>query len=59
MRCSICQVEFRPEESPARPFCGERCRLIDLGRWLDEDYGLPIEREDGAENRPIDSDEHG
>jgi endogenous inhibitor of DNA gyrase (YacG/DUF329 family) len=28
------------------PFCSERCRQVDLGRWLDEAYGLPIERED-------------
>jgi len=26
------------------PFCSDRCRLIDLGRWLDEKQGLPIER---------------
>jgi endogenous inhibitor of DNA gyrase (YacG/DUF329 family) len=24
------------EESPWRPFCSERCRLIDLGDWFDE-----------------------
>lgn len=23
------------------PFCSDRCRLIDLGRWLDEGYALP------------------
>ena len=28
-------------ENPSFPFCGERCRLIDLGRWLDEDYRCP------------------
>jgi uncharacterized protein len=46
LRCPICRREFQPEESPAMPFCSERCRLIDLGRWLDEDYGLAIERND-------------
>ena len=25
------------------PFCSERCRLIDLGRWLDEEIGVPVE----------------
>ena len=25
------------------PFCSERCRKIDLGRWFEEDYCLPIE----------------
>lgn len=43
MRCPTCDKEFRPETSPAMPFCSERCRLIDLGRWLDEKQGLPFE----------------
>ncbi len=49
--CPICRREFRPEESPALPFCSQRCRLVDLGRWLDERYGLPVEPEE-AEGRP-------
>lgn len=24
-----------------RPFCSERCRLIDLGEWLDESHRIP------------------
>jgi endogenous inhibitor of DNA gyrase (YacG/DUF329 family) len=24
------------------PFCSERCRLIDLGQWLDEKYRVPV-----------------
>ena len=31
------------------PFCSERCRTIDLGRWLGEKYGLPVEPEEGGE----------
>jgi endogenous inhibitor of DNA gyrase (YacG/DUF329 family) len=31
------------------PFCCERCRLIDLGRWLDEKQGLPIDPEEREE----------
>ena len=56
IRCSICHREFQPEDSPAMPFCSERCRLIDLGRWLDEDYGMPIEPEDKGEYPQIDTD---
>jgi endogenous inhibitor of DNA gyrase (YacG/DUF329 family) len=26
------------------PFCSERCRQIDLGRWLREIYSVPVER---------------
>jgi endogenous inhibitor of DNA gyrase (YacG/DUF329 family) len=25
------------------PFCGERCKLIDLGRWLGGKYQIPVE----------------
>ena len=25
------------------PFCSERCRQIDLGRWLKEEYSVPVE----------------
>ena len=28
--------------SPYRPFCSERCRLIDLGAWASETYRVPI-----------------
>lgn len=30
-------------DNPYRPFCSERCKLADLGRWLSEDYRLPSE----------------
>ncbi len=26
------------------PFCSQRCKEVDLGRWLNEDIGLPYER---------------
>ncbi|WP_163935517.1 DNA gyrase inhibitor YacG [Paraferrimonas sp. SM1919] len=37
VKCPTCQdqVKWGPE-SPFRPFCSERCRLIDLGEWADE-----------------------
>lgn len=27
--------------SPWRPFCSQRCRLIDLGEWFDEGHRIP------------------
>jgi endogenous inhibitor of DNA gyrase (YacG/DUF329 family) len=41
MRCPTCEREFQPADSAALPFCSDRCRLIDLGRWLEEGYALP------------------
>jgi endogenous inhibitor of DNA gyrase (YacG/DUF329 family) len=33
-------MQWSPD-SPHRPFCSERCRLIDLGAWLSEQRGIP------------------
>lgn len=30
-------------DNPWRPFCSERCRLIDLGEWLSESHRIPGE----------------
>jgi uncharacterized protein len=46
MHCPVCGREFEAEQSAFLPFCGERCKLVDLHRWLGERYGLPYE---GAE----------
>ena len=46
MRCPICKkpVEQPTETDPQSnfPFCSERCKLIDLGRWLDGNYQIPV-----------------
>ena len=57
IRCPMCGKPFDPAESKAMPFCSERCRRIDLGRWLDEGYGLPFDRAEDErpdDNRPDD-----
>jgi endogenous inhibitor of DNA gyrase (YacG/DUF329 family) len=53
VRCPICDKRFEPVASSAMPFCSERCRRIDLGRWLGEEYRLPVERRDAAEDEPL------
>jgi hypothetical protein len=30
------------EENPWRPFCSERCKLLDLGKWASEEYRVPV-----------------
>jgi len=37
--CAYCRR--RPVDPAWRPFCGERCKLADLGRWLSGDYRIP------------------
>jgi endogenous inhibitor of DNA gyrase (YacG/DUF329 family) len=48
--CSICNELTTWEENPYRPFCSERCKLIDLGKWMTEDY--VIEGEDTKDREP-------
>jgi len=61
IRCFICERQFDPQLSPAMPFCSERCRQIDLGRWLGESYSVPFLRqnEDEAEDAPRDLSQDG
>ncbi|MEM6470275.1 MAG: DNA gyrase inhibitor YacG [Planctomycetota bacterium] len=40
-RCPTCGKLFLMDETNSPPFCSQRCKLIDLGRWLDEEIGLP------------------
>jgi endogenous inhibitor of DNA gyrase (YacG/DUF329 family) len=46
LRCPTCGKLFDPDRSDAAPFCSDRCRTVDLGRWLDERHGLPVEPEE-------------
>jgi endogenous inhibitor of DNA gyrase (YacG/DUF329 family) len=50
--CPICERRMEgntPTERRFLPFCSERCRRIDLGRWLGEGYRIPAPE---AEDRP-------
>jgi endogenous inhibitor of DNA gyrase (YacG/DUF329 family) len=40
--CPICRKAAQARATnPSSPFCSERCRLVDLGKWLNEDYAVP------------------
>ena len=55
--CPTCgkAVEWS-HDSPYRPFCSKRCKLIDLGEWMDEGHRIPGEE---AEDRPDPERSHG
>jgi endogenous inhibitor of DNA gyrase (YacG/DUF329 family) len=42
VKCPTCEkpVEWK-QENAHRPFCCERCKLIDLGAWADESHRIP------------------
>jgi endogenous inhibitor of DNA gyrase (YacG/DUF329 family) len=43
MRCPTCKRELDPANRAYAPFCSERCKLIDLGKWLGEEFRVPGE----------------
>jgi endogenous inhibitor of DNA gyrase (YacG/DUF329 family) len=58
VKCPTCK---RPVEWSAaslyRPFCSDRCRLIDLGAWLTEQHAIPDETEAAGNDTHGDSPE--
>ena len=40
-RCPTCRRVAVKDGNKLYPFCSERCHLIDLGRWLGEEYRVP------------------
>lgn len=59
--CPRCQKPSTLAASnPFRPFCSERCKLIDLGSWAAEDYKIPAEDSPSIEADELGSnnDEH-
>lgn len=43
VKCPTCGRETEYSGNEFRPFCSERCRLIDFGAWADEEFALPDE----------------
>lgn len=58
--CPICQDRLATEGPETRhsPFCSNRCKLVDLSRWLGEEYRVPgTMMGDGAGIDPMSFDE--
>jgi endogenous inhibitor of DNA gyrase (YacG/DUF329 family) len=54
--CPTCGNEFDSTSTPAMPFCSERCRRIDLGRWLNEEISIPVSDDEEPEREAMSSD---
>lgn len=52
--CPTCgaRAEF-DQTNPYRPFCSQRCKLIDLGQWATESYRIPV---DQSKDKPEDAE---
>jgi uncharacterized protein len=53
--CPVCRKPVEPRSrNQAFPFCSDRCRRVDLGRWFGEEYRVPSRQEDGEEQPSTD-----
>ena len=52
-RCPICKKEVKKSDSEF-PFCSERCRIIDLGKWASGGYVISSPVQDTSEDAPED-----
>ncbi|MFY7951607.1 MAG: DNA gyrase inhibitor YacG [Armatimonadaceae bacterium] len=57
--CPICDAKMPADwsEYPDYPFCSKRCRTIDLGRWLSEEYKVAGGPADDDRSSPKSDDE--
>ncbi|MBI5674901.1 MAG: DNA gyrase inhibitor YacG [Nitrospirae bacterium] len=60
IKCPGCKKESKWEGNPFRPFCSERCKLIDLGAWASDEYsiaGRPEDESDQISSEPENEEE--
>jgi endogenous inhibitor of DNA gyrase (YacG/DUF329 family) len=50
VKCPRCGKEMETAGNPFRPFCSERCKLVDLGNWLSGTYKIPEKPMDERED---------
>ena len=43
VKCPQCGKETEYKGNEFRPFCSERCKLLDFGDWADERFAIPTE----------------
>lgn len=56
IKCPICKKVTTWEENPNRPFCSERCKLMDLGKWAADEYRIEGKEGEEREGRKDEGD---
>jgi endogenous inhibitor of DNA gyrase (YacG/DUF329 family) len=62
-KCPICGKAYeigKLDDLPGFPFCSDRCKLVDLGRWIDGAYAIPVTpktEEPDSDEEEIEEDE--
>jgi uncharacterized protein len=51
-RNGACPICGKPAVDAFQPFCGKRCRDVDLNRWLSGVYAVPVKEEEDEDGAP-------
>ena len=57
MKCPTCGKQAEWKDNTFRPFCSERCQLVDLGKWVEGEYRVPGEPVPQADAESKDEDQ--
>lgn len=57
VKCPQCGKETEYNGNEFRPFCSERCKMLDFGAWADEEYNLPAETSEMTDEELADLDD--
>jgi len=52
IKCPTCKQKTEWQDNPYRPFCSERCKLIDLGAWASDKYTIEGRLDDETDQGP-------
>ncbi|RJQ44665.1 MAG: DNA gyrase inhibitor YacG [Nitrospiraceae bacterium] len=58
VKCPTCRQWTEWQDNHFRPFCSERCKLIDLGAWASEKYRIESKLTDEGESTPSEREDH-
>ncbi len=56
IKCPVCRKKTQWHDNPYRPFCSERCKLIDLGAWASGEYRIKGMPDDESGAQPSDKE---
>ncbi len=56
IKCPNCKKKCEWENNPYRPFCSERCKLIDFGSWASEEFRIEGKPEEDSADWPSEKD---
>jgi endogenous inhibitor of DNA gyrase (YacG/DUF329 family) len=59
IKCATCGKETEFFAEPLGPFCSNRCKLVDLGKWFGEEYRIsePLRPDHFAEFEELNQDD--